>query len=130
MDEIRVVGKDVWWDHKLKRFRKKRLNLEKVPMKYRCPNCGGILEGTGYYDRREDNYPLPFPTEIELRFNGGVCRKCCLDGFGKYGERGKVVSEDIKRFEESQKKFEGLEEVWVNGRLRWSPRVIRVEKPG
>lgn len=41
--ETHIIGKDVWWDVKLQRFRKKRLNLEKIPMKFRCPSCGKIV---------------------------------------------------------------------------------------
>lgn len=41
--ETSIIGKDVWWDTKLQGFRKKRLNLEKVPIKFRCPFCGKIV---------------------------------------------------------------------------------------
>jgi len=38
-----IIGEDVWWDHKLQEFRKKRLNLSNVPLKFRCPKCGKIV---------------------------------------------------------------------------------------
>jgi len=37
------IGIDVWWDHKLQQYRSKRINLEKVSLEYRCPNCGEIV---------------------------------------------------------------------------------------
>ena len=37
------IGKDVWWDNEKHIFRKKRLNLEKVPLMFRCPLCGGVV---------------------------------------------------------------------------------------
>jgi len=41
--ETNIVGKDVWWDTTLQKFRKKRLNLDKIPLKFRCPSCGKIV---------------------------------------------------------------------------------------
>ena len=41
--EARIIGQEVWWDHSCQEFRKKRLNLTKIPMEFRCPNCGDIL---------------------------------------------------------------------------------------
>ena len=38
-----IIGKDVWWDTKLQVFRKKRFNLDKVSLKFRCPSCGKIV---------------------------------------------------------------------------------------
>jgi len=38
------IGVDVWWDHKLQQYRSKKINLDKIPLKYRCPNCGKIVE--------------------------------------------------------------------------------------
>lgn len=50
--ETNIVGKDVFWDHKLNKFRKKRFNLEKIPMKFRCPSCGKIVV------KKRDREPL------------------------------------------------------------------------
>ena len=44
VDKIRIIGVDVWWDHKLQRFRSKKIDLGKVALKHRCPNCGKIVE--------------------------------------------------------------------------------------
>lgn len=41
--ETNIIGKDVFWDIKLQKFRKKRLNLDKIPMRFRCPSCGKIV---------------------------------------------------------------------------------------
>jgi len=41
--ETKIIGKDVWWDTNLQEFREKRLNLTKVPLKFRCPSCGKIV---------------------------------------------------------------------------------------
>ena len=38
-----VIGMDVWWDHDKHIFRKKRINLEKIPLIFRCPLCGGVV---------------------------------------------------------------------------------------
>lgn len=40
MVETRIIGQDTWWDHGKREFRKKRLNLEKIPLRFRCPLCG------------------------------------------------------------------------------------------
>lgn len=40
--ESRIIGKDSWWDTKLQEFKPRRFDLKKVPLKFRCPNCGKI----------------------------------------------------------------------------------------
>lgn len=42
-----IVGENIWWDTKLQEFRQKRINLTKVPLKFRCPNCGKIVVKPG-----------------------------------------------------------------------------------
>lgn len=41
--EANEVGNDVWWDNEKHIFRKKRLNLEKIPLMFRCPICGMVV---------------------------------------------------------------------------------------
>jgi len=43
MSETNIIGKDVWWDTELQEFKPKRINLDKVPLKFRCPKCGKIV---------------------------------------------------------------------------------------
>lgn len=38
-----VVGKDIWWDPEKQVFRKKRLDLERIPLIFRCPLCGAVV---------------------------------------------------------------------------------------
>lgn len=122
MDETVRIGIDVFWDTSIQKFRKKKLNLEKCPMDYRCPNCGKILTPV---ERREEKptinryireesetgelvkyghvklmrivEPNPFYRlkPIELFFYGGVCENCYLDGFGRFGERGKSIKQQL-----------------------------------
>jgi len=125
MSETRVVGVDVWWDNKLQKFRKKRLNLKKVPLSCRCPKCGKILEPSrtcaGYRDITE-----PTSTMIELSLYGGVCYNCYLDGFGKYGERGQALKAEFKADEIKFKKNNDKTPLWINGKLRLTKGVIEV----
>jgi len=100
MSETRIIGKDVWWDHKLQRYKKKRLNLDKVPLKFRCPRCGRIV----VKPRDRDSIFLGLTLSLNLR--GGVCDTCFYDGFGAYGEIGKQLGEKAK---ERRKKQELLE---------------------
>jgi hypothetical protein len=96
-----IIGVDVFWDHKLRKFRKKHLNLEQVPMNIRCPFCGEIMVKDRYQrdmSHREHGIDSkgkhvwvwvteeknPY-RELDLLFFGGVCRKCRDEGFGKYG---------------------------------------------
>ena len=37
-----IIGQDVWWDTELQEFKPRRFDLAKVPLKFRCPNCGKI----------------------------------------------------------------------------------------
>jgi DNA-directed RNA polymerase subunit RPC12/RpoP len=142
MTEINRVGKDTFWDTEQHKFRKRRFNLEKVPIKFRCPKCGKILvkpkdrekwrftnmltpEWIEGRDRQRkafrEEYPILPPEKdfpkIYEDFNkrhpeltqywvtyeispiyiseamawGGVCLKCFLAGFGKYGELGAFI---------------------------------------
>ena len=95
--ETRIIGKDVWWDHKLQRFRKKRINLTKVPLEYRCPNCGKILVKP---DERYWN-----DAGFNLGWYGGVCKNCWLDGFGDYGEHGVFMKKQLEKDKEKLTKF-------------------------
>jgi len=63
MGEVQVIGRDVWWDHELRTFRKKRLNLEKAPIKYRCPTCGKILV------KPQDRRPITIRDKEHWRIN-------------------------------------------------------------
>jgi predicted RNA-binding Zn-ribbon protein involved in translation (DUF1610 family) len=117
---IKRIGLDVFWDHDKQTFRKKRLNLEKIPLKFRCPNCGKILIGINDRDARpfvsytyEESEkgelikyghsrlirietPNTFPDIfISLKLWGGVCYNCYLDGFGINGERGAYIKERL-----------------------------------
>ena len=120
LNETLRIGIGVFWDTTIQKFRKKKLNLKKCPIDYRCPNCGRILTPTNrreekqtisHYIREEsenselERYghirhirveePNPFYRfkPIELAFYGGVCEECYYDGFGQYGDRGKRVKE-------------------------------------
>ena len=42
--KTRRIGLDVWWDTALQEYHSKRINLDKIPLKFRCPNCGKIVE--------------------------------------------------------------------------------------
>lgn len=118
--ESHRIGIDIWWDHKLKKYRKKRLDLKKIPSKFRCPNCGNVL------GRRTHQRDVRMG-QIELMFMGGVCRKCMMNGFGKSGWLGLIVTKENKEREEQQKKFEGFNEVWINGKLHWAKQLIEVK---
>lgn len=105
--DLHIIGEDIWWDTKLQNFRKKRLDLERVPLKFRCPNCGKILVPP---DRRRETYTTtekidgewtritkPFPDWMVNPITwGGVCRDCYLDGFGRFGDRGRFIGKQIK----------------------------------
>ena len=41
--ESRIIGQDSWWDTELQKFKQRRFDLAKVPLKFRCPNCGKIV---------------------------------------------------------------------------------------
>jgi hypothetical protein len=128
MSEINRIGKDVWWDHTKRNFVKKRLNLERVPLKFRCSNCGKILlnrqDRCGRphvsYIREESEVgnlvkyghtrlirietPNPFPDMfVGLKLWGGVCRECWLDGFGTNGKFGKFIAHQLERKIDDQK---------------------------
>ncbi len=64
--ETNTIGKDVWWDHDKHIFRKKRIDLEKIPLIFRCPLCGAVVvpprerhpktrELTDWYDIHRQN---------------------------------------------------------------------------
>ena len=55
-----IIGKDVWWNTKLQEFKKKRYNLIKVPLKFRCPSCGKIVV------KPEDRKPLRVLDEKDM----------------------------------------------------------------
>ena len=55
------IGVDVWWDHKLQQYRSKKINLDKIPLKYRCPNCGKIVE------KPKDREPLKIVDKEDRR---------------------------------------------------------------
>jgi len=94
---VNIIGKDVWWDTKQQKFRKKRLNLTKIPLKFRCPNCGKIV----VKPRDRDSMFLGLILQLKLR--GGVCDTCFYDGFGEHGEIGKKLGDKDK---ERKKKYE------------------------
>lgn len=98
--ETKVMGKDVWWDTELQRYRKKRLNLEKVPLKFRCPRCGKIV----VKPRDRDSMFLNFI--LRLKLFGGVCRTCFLDGHGINGAMGKYLGDRVKERKRKSKLFE------------------------
>ncbi len=119
--EAKIIGVEIFWDHKLKKFRKKRLDLERCPMKYRCPHCGEILvnrfnrsEGHREHGIDENGKHIwiwvPEETspyrDLELMFSGGVCRKCMRDGFGRMGWLGLIVKKEDEEREKKQKEFE------------------------
>lgn len=62
------VGKDVWWDTSTQKFRKKRINLDKIPLKYRCPNCGKIMM------ELEDRKPIITSNFLSLEYSRGMDR--------------------------------------------------------
>lgn len=117
MNEIQL-----FYDHKQQGWKQKKLNLKKIPMKYRCPSCGKILvkakNREGYVQRYQERDPVTwiwswkervlnreddlFERDIELGFYGGVCGKCWLSGLGKYSKTGKLfawgMSKDFKKF--------------------------------
>lgn len=98
--ETRIIGKDVWWDTKLQKYRKKRLNLDKIPIKFRCHHCGKIVV------KPQDRDSIFLDLILQLTLRGGVCNDCFYDGFGEYGEIGKELGEKqkemIKRYELEQ----------------------------
>jgi hypothetical protein len=111
MTETNVIGVDVWWDHTTQKFKKKKVNLKKVPLEFRCPNCGKILAGTS------DRDSLMNPTSLDLGMNGGVCEKCHFDGFGKYGEYGLIQKAQFAAREEREDKIRREKEKLEKERL-------------
>jgi hypothetical protein len=100
--QAKRIGVDVWWDHKTQRYRHKKINLNKIPLIYRCPNCGKILVNS---EHRRWNY-LYETTEFELNWWGGVCYNCYLDGFGKHGAFGAFLKKQLEKDERKIKTFE------------------------
>lgn len=39
----RRIGVDVWWDPEKSIYRKKKLDLDKIPIQFRCPCCGAAV---------------------------------------------------------------------------------------
>jgi hypothetical protein len=151
--ETNRVGVDVWWDNNLQKFRKKRINLEKIPLKYRCPNCGKILAnleersrnpitthyikeesekdeliryGHTQYIKVEEPNPFYYTNPIELNFYGGVCRSCWLDGFGKNGKYGLFIKYQLKKDQERFNKNKDKTPLWINDKLRLTKGIIDI----
>jgi hypothetical protein len=137
MTETRVVGVDVWWDHEAQKFRPKKVDLEKVPLEFRCPNCGKIL--IGLKDRKKIYIEFPWAqgtaeflnwvnsANYEIGYHGGVCRCCHLDGFGAYGIHGRWEKAEIKANDEAFKKGREKVQLVFNGHLRFVKGVIDAE---
>ena len=106
------IGVDVWWDHKLQKFRTKRINLNKCSIDYRCPNCGKILAKPRDRDRRF-NF-----AQVDLNWWGGVCRECWLDGFGKNGGFGTFMKRQLEKDKEKYENNENKVSLWINDELR------------
>lgn len=99
-DKIGIQSIEMFWDHTTKQWERKRLDLKRIPMKYRCPTCGKIVVEPE--DRNPKKYVDPNTGEVKWLPNkyektakgildgifgtGGVCEKCWLDGLGKYGD--------------------------------------------
>lgn len=66
---IDVIGKDVWWDTELQEFRKKRFNLTKVPLKFRCPSCGKIVV------KPRDREPLLIRDKQDRKIKGAEIKR-------------------------------------------------------
>lgn len=64
-----IVGKDVWWDSGKQLFRKKRLDLEKIPLKFRCPNCGKVVV------KRRNREPLTIRDEQAGKIKSAEIRR-------------------------------------------------------
>ena len=73
LNELRL-----WFDRSTKTWRRKRLNLAKIPEKYRCPKCGRILIQS-WDDRIIDSrHPIDWgylKRNMKLH-ESGVCMKC------------------------------------------------------
>ena len=117
------IGVDVWWDHKLHHYRPKKINLMKVPLMYRCPNCGKILVSS---ERRRWGYRHE-TSEMICNWWGGVCRDCYLDGFGKHGNFGAFLKAQIEKDEQKVKKNQGKIVLWINGEVRLVENVIEID---
>lgn len=140
MSETRIIGVDVWWDNKLQKFRKKRLNLEKIPISCRCPNCGKILAEKEDRDETTIHIELPWARgsaealhnlkklRISLNLHGGVCYTCFLDGFGKYGERGQALKAEFKADEIKFKENKDKIPLWINGKLLLVKKIIEIDQ--
>lgn len=87
-------GIDLFWDHKTKDWVPKRLQLEKVPMKYRCPTCGTIL-----VQPKDREFADQLPQSWNMDLIGGVCQRCWLDGHGTHGKTGKMFREGLSEQE-------------------------------
>ena len=98
--ETKIIGKDVWWDTELQRYRKKRFNLEKVPLKFRCPHCGKIVV------KPRDRNSMFLGMILQLKLLGGVCQTCFYDGHGINGAMGKHLGDKAKERREKYKKHE------------------------
>jgi len=166
--EARVIGEESWWDHKTQSFRKKRLNLSKVPLKFRCPNCGKIVvktrdrepmriideedrrrkrkqideclerekplkeEWDDFVERHNDLFiPVVHLVErgepIDLSWWGGVCKDCCLDGFGRSGGWGNFMKSQMMKDEEKRTKNSDKVPLWINGKLRLATKIIEIK---
>lgn len=108
-----VIGRDVWFDHASHCFRPKQLDLTRVPLMFRCPTCGSILARPGHRDEMFNE------AKIDLGLYGGVCRDCWMEGFGKYGERGKLFGIVARKDEQRQREAEMKRPVafYSNGRM-------------
>ena len=166
--EVRVIGEESWWDHKTQSFRKKRLNLDKVPLKFRCPNCGKIVVKSRdrkpikirdeedwirkrkqvkefiererptkdeYYSFARQHPELWNPVyhimeervTLDLSWWGGVCKDCCLDGFGRSGGWGRFMKSQMTKDEEKLPKNSDKIPLWINGKLRLTTKVIEID---
>ena len=41
--ESRIIGQETWWNTELQEFKPRRFDLDKIPLKFRCPNCGKVV---------------------------------------------------------------------------------------
>ena len=123
----------LFFDHAKQCWRPKKLDLDRIPMKYRCPSCGKIVVKPQdrnpkkithwlYNENHEyigsevewvpnEEFEHTADSILYLGMTGGVCEKCWLAGLGKYGHTGKLfswgMSEEFEKFAEK-----------VEGRLR------------